>query len=76
MDDFEKAVHTVQFLAADGVERAASGHPGTPMALAGITVDLFTRHLRYDPRDPAWPRSARVFSSSATTAALRSGSRP
>lgn len=59
MDDFEKAVHTVQFLAADGVEKAASGHPGTPMALAGITVDLFTRHLRYDPRDPAWPNRDR-----------------
>jgi transketolase len=59
MDDFEKAVHTVQFLAADGVEKANSGHPGTPMALAGITVDLFTRHLRYDPRDPAWPNRDR-----------------
>jgi transketolase len=59
MDDFEKAVHTVQFLAADGVEKANSGHPGTPMALAGITVDLFTRHLRYDPHDPAWPNRDR-----------------
>src|SRR5687768_4885142 len=59
MDDFEKAVRTIQFLSADGVEKAASGHPGTPMALAGITVDLFTRHLRYDPHDPAWPNRDR-----------------
>src|SRR5688572_5440543 len=59
MDDFEKAVHTVQFLAADGVEKANSGHPGTPMALAGITVDIFTRHLRYDPRAPEWPNRDR-----------------
>jgi transketolase len=59
MDDFEKAVRTIQFLSADAVEKAAAGHPGTPMALAGITVDIFTRHLRYDPRDPAWPNRDR-----------------
>ena len=59
MDDFEKAVHTVQFLAADGVEKANSGHPGTPMALAGITVDIFTRYLRYDPSEPHWPNRDR-----------------
>jgi transketolase len=53
-DLVEKAVHTVRVLAADGVEKAASGHPGTPMALADITVELFLRHLRYDPTDPAW----------------------
>jgi transketolase len=59
MDDFEKAVRTIQFLSADAVEKAAAGHPGTPMALAGITVDIFTRYLRYDPRDPAWPNRDR-----------------
>ncbi|AKT40852.1 transketolase [Chondromyces crocatus] len=51
----EKAVHTIQMLAVDGVEKAKSGHPGTPMALAGIAFEIFTRHLRYDPLDPAWP---------------------
>jgi transketolase len=59
MDDFEKAVRTIQFLSADAVEKATIGHPGTPMALAGITVDIFTRYLRYDPRDPAWPNRDR-----------------
>jgi transketolase len=59
MDEFEKAVHTIQFLSAEAVEKAASGHPGTPMALAGITVDIFTRHLRYDPRAPEWPNRDR-----------------
>lgn len=56
---FEQAVHTIQFLSADAVQRANSGHPGTPMALAGITVDVFTRHLRYQPTDPAWPNRDR-----------------
>jgi transketolase len=59
MDDFEKAVRTIQFLSADAVEKATAGHPGTPMALAGITVDIYTRYLRYDPRDPAWPNRDR-----------------
>ncbi len=54
MNPFEQAVHTVQFLSADAVEQANSGHPGTPMALAGIAVDIYTRYLRYVPEDPQW----------------------
>ncbi len=50
-----KAVHTIQMLSIDGVEKAKSGHPGTPMALASISYEIFTRHLRYDPAAPAWP---------------------
>lgn len=54
MDAFEAAVNSIKFLSAEAVEKAKSGHPGTPMALAGITTDLFTRYLRYNPRDPNW----------------------
>lgn len=54
MDAFEAAVNSIKFLSAEAVEKAKSGHPGTPMALAGITADLFTRYLRYNPRDPNW----------------------
>lgn len=54
MDAFEAAVNSIKFLSAEAVEKAKSGHPGTPMALAGITADLFTRYLRYNPRDPSW----------------------
>jgi transketolase len=59
MDAFETAVRSIQFLSADAVEKAASGHPGTPMALAGITTEVFTQHLRHDPSDPAWPNRDR-----------------
>ena len=55
----EKAVSTIRMLAADGVEKANSGHPGTPMALAGIAFEIWTRHLRYDPADPRWPNRDR-----------------
>lgn len=51
----ERAVHTIRMLSVDGVEKANSGHPGTPMALADVAFEIFTRHLRYDPTDPSWP---------------------
>jgi transketolase len=38
----------------DAVERANSGHPGTPMALAPVAYLLWTRHLRHNPANPAW----------------------
>jgi transketolase len=59
MDVFDTTVYTIRFLSADAVERATCGHPGTPMALAGITTELFAKHLRYNPRDPAWPNRDR-----------------
>ncbi|MBK6516960.1 MAG: transketolase [Polyangiaceae bacterium] len=49
-----QAVATVRMLSVDGVEKAQSGHPGTPMALADITLDVWLRHLRYDPSQPSW----------------------
>ncbi len=39
----------------DAVQKADSGHPGTPMALAPLAYLLWTRHLRYDPAHPEWP---------------------
>jgi transketolase len=51
----QKAVHTLQMLAVDAIEKANSGHPGAPMGLASIAFEIWTRHLRYDPTDPAWP---------------------
>jgi transketolase len=38
----------------DAVQKADSGHPGTPMALAPLAYVLWTRHLRYNPADPSW----------------------
>ncbi|HET9947918.1 MAG TPA: transketolase [Longimicrobiales bacterium] len=49
------AVDAVRVLSMDAVEKAGSGHPGTPMALAPVGYLLFHRWLRHDPRDPAWP---------------------
>jgi transketolase len=48
-------INAIRILAMDAVQKADSGHPGTPMALAPIAYLLYTRHLRHDPADPAWP---------------------
>ena len=50
-----RAVNVIRGLAMDAVQKANSGHPGTPMALAPLAHVLWTRIMRYDPTDPAWP---------------------
>ena len=50
----DKAITYARALAADAVQRAGNGHPGTAMALAPAAYLLFQRHLRHDPRDPEW----------------------
>ena len=47
-------IDSVRVLAMDAVQRAASGHPGTPMALAPLGYTLWTRHLRHNPANPQW----------------------
>jgi len=49
------AVNTIRFLAVDAVEKAKSGHPGMPMGMADVGYVLWTRFLRHNPHDPAWP---------------------
>ncbi|MBW3665588.1 MAG: transketolase [Actinobacteria bacterium] len=64
------AVNAVRFLAADAVERAGSGHPGTPMALAPLGYRLYTRYLRHDPKDPHWPDRDRFILSAGQASML------
>jgi transketolase len=47
-------IDAVRVLSMDAVQKADSGHPGTPMALAPLAYVLFTRHLRYNPKNPHW----------------------
>ncbi|WP_103027883.1 transketolase [Salinibacter altiplanensis] len=50
-----QTINTIRFLSADAVQRAESGHPGTPMGLAPVAYVLWKRHLRHNPSDPEWP---------------------
>jgi len=47
--------NAIRFLAVDAVEKARSGHPGMPMGMADVATVLFSRFLKFDPADPAWP---------------------
>jgi transketolase len=47
-------INTVRTLAMDAVQKANSGHPGTPMALAPLAYVLWQRHLRFNPANPDW----------------------
>jgi transketolase len=47
-------INTIRTLAMDAVQKANSGHPGTPMALAPLAFVLFDRYLRFNPRNPHW----------------------
>ncbi len=52
-------IDTIRTLAMDAVQKANSGHPGTPMALAPVAYLLWQDHLRFDPSDPVWPNRDR-----------------
>jgi len=53
------AVNTIRTLAMDAVQKANSGHPGTPMALAPVAYTLYTRVMRHNPANAAWPNRDR-----------------
>jgi len=50
-----RMANSIRALAMDAVERANSGHPGMPMGMADVATILFSRFLKFDPADPAWP---------------------
>ncbi len=53
--DPQLSINTLRFLAVDAVEKAKSGHPGMPMGAASMAYTLWTRHLKFDPKNPDWP---------------------
>src|SRR3712207_823004 len=49
------SIDTIRTLSMDGVEKANSGHPGMPMAMAPAAYLLYTRFMKHNPKDPEWP---------------------
>ena len=64
------AINTIRTLTLDAVEAAKSGHPGAPMAMAPVGYTLWSRFLRYDPADPAWPNRDRFVLSAGHASML------
>jgi transketolase len=70
-DQIDKlCIDTIRTLSMDAVEKAKSGHPGTPMALAPLIYTLWQRHLRYDPQNPLWPARDRFVLSAGHASML------
>ncbi|WP_327002460.1 transketolase [Dactylosporangium sp. NBC_01737] len=64
------SVNTIRGLCMDAVQRAESGHPGTPMGIAPVAYTLWQRFLRFDPADPIWPNRDRFVLSEGHASAL------
>jgi transketolase len=66
----ENCVNTIRFLAVDAVEKAKSGHPGTPMGMADMAFVLWTEFLRHDPLEPRWHNRDRFILSAGHASML------
>jgi transketolase len=69
-DVVQLSINTIRTLSIDAVERAKSGHPGTPMALAPLVYTLWNRVLQFDPQDPIWPNRDRFVLSNGHASML------
>ena len=69
-DLVQLSINTIRTLSIDAVERAKSGHPGTPMALAPLVYTLWNRVMQFDPQDPIWPNRDRFVLSNGHASML------
>src|ERR1700759_2554206 len=63
-------INTIRTLAIDGVQKANSGHPGTPLGAAPTAYALWQKVLRYDPQQPWWPNRDRFVLSAGHASML------
>jgi transketolase len=63
-------INTIRTLSMDAVQKANSGHPGTPMALAPVAYCLWQQFLSYDPENPVWPNRDRFILSNGHASML------
>jgi transketolase len=63
-------INTIRTLSIDAIQKADSGHPGTPMAMAPVAYTLWQRFLRFDPSDPIWPNRDRFVLSAGHASML------
>jgi transketolase len=63
-------INTIRFLAVDAVQKADSGHPGTPLGAAPMAYVLWDRFLKHNPIDPKWPDRDRFVLSPGHASAL------
>lgn len=57
--DMRHQANAIRALAMDAVQKANSGHPGMPMGMADIATVLYSKFLKFDPKNPEWPNRDR-----------------
>lgn len=55
------SVNAIRVLAADGVQKANSGHPGLPLGAAAMAYELWAKHMKHNPADPKWDNRDRFI---------------
>jgi len=66
----ELMINAIRTLSMDAVEKANSGHPGTPMALAPVAFTLWDKYIKHAPFDPDWPNRDRFILSAGHASML------
>lgn len=62
MTNIEKmSVNAIRILSADAIQKANSGHPGTPLGCAPVAYELWTKHMNHNPADPEWTNRDRFI---------------
>jgi transketolase len=69
-DQDQICINAIRMLSIDAVQHADSGHPGMPLGAATMAYILWTRHLRYNPKNPAWSDRDRFVLSAGHASAL------
>jgi transketolase len=64
------SINTIRTLCMDAIQKADSGHPGTPMGIAPVAYSLWQRVMRFDPQDPIWPNRDRFVLSEGHASTL------
>ncbi len=71
LSDLEKrCINTIRFLSTDAIQKANSGHPGLPLGMAPAVFNLFTKYLKYNPKNPDWSNRDRFILSAGHGSAL------
>ena len=65
-----KVISAMRALAADAVQKANSGHPGTPLGAAPMAYALWSKRLNHNPADPAWRNRDRFVLSAGHASTL------
>jgi transketolase len=63
-------INTIRTLAIDAIQKAKSGHPGTPMGMAPVAYGLWQKYLNFDPASPVWPNRDRFLLSAGHASML------